>query len=316
MEKHAEEELIVVKPDAVGYPGTVMIHLKYASIALRTVMASVWLRFIAPLTDSYATILFLLNWALQSHVRQTVWADTMRLLARSVSAKLYKRAFFSLQVFIVLMYNLLWIFHVAFNHTVWELASKWCCLLIFLPMTKTCLLTSAVWLRLVSAHIPFFVIRDVSWVRPDGANDCDKQVRREECEESGEPQWLHSCRLYFIWVILPYFVERYLWVVTGYRRIEIELNEIIKINDEIDQVFLHMNSRQIDMCRGRKWQKQGLEKPTCIVGSQHAPSSVVPISRSMTVLEIQSCHASGDSRHFSQRNFPRGFLFLLLNWDS
>ena len=61
MEKHAEEELIVVKPDAVGYPGTVMIHLKYASIALRTVMASVWLRFIAPLTDSYATILFLLN---------------------------------------------------------------------------------------------------------------------------------------------------------------------------------------------------------------------------------------------------------------
>lgn len=60
MEEHAEEELVVVESDAIGYPGTVMVHLEDAPIALRTVMASVWLCLIAPLTNSHATILFLL----------------------------------------------------------------------------------------------------------------------------------------------------------------------------------------------------------------------------------------------------------------
>ena len=289
-----------------------MVHLEDAPIALRTVMASVWLCLITPLTNSHATILFLLYWHLQAHVREAVRSDTVGGTARSAStSKLHEWAFLCLQVLVVLVHNLLWIFHVAFNHTVWELASKWCCLLVFLTMAKTCLLASTVRLRLVSTHIPFFVIGDVSRVRPDGANDCDKQVRREECEESGEPQWLHSCRLYLVWVILPYFVERYLWVITGYRRIEIELNEIIRINDEIDQVFLHMNSRQIDMCRGRKWRRQGWEKPTCRVGSRHAPSNAVPGSRSMMVLERRSYRVAGDFHHWRRRNFLRGFLFLL-----
>ena len=61
MEKHTEEEFVVVESDAIGYPWTVMVHLEYAPIALRTVVASVWFRFIAPLTNSYATILFLLD---------------------------------------------------------------------------------------------------------------------------------------------------------------------------------------------------------------------------------------------------------------
>jgi len=61
VEEHTKEEFVVVEADTIGYPRTVMIHLKDAPVALRTVMASIWLRFIAPLANSYATELLLLN---------------------------------------------------------------------------------------------------------------------------------------------------------------------------------------------------------------------------------------------------------------
>ena len=231
------------------------------------------------------------------------------------TSKLYEWTFLRLQVLVVFMHNLLWIFHIAFNHTVWELASKWCCLLVFLTVAKTCcLIASAVNLRLVSAHVPLFVVGDVSWVCTDGSNDRDNQVKWEEHEESAIPQRLDSCLLDLVWVILPHLVKRYLWVVTSYCWVQIELREVIGINDEIGHVFLHMNSRQIDMCKGRKWPRQGSEKPTCRVGSRHAPSNVVPGSRSMTVLERQSYLVAGDFHRWHRRNFLRGFLFPLLSY--
>ena len=69
MEEHAQEEFVIVESNAVCYPRAVMIHLEDAPIALRTVMASVWLCLIAPLADSDTTKLLLFNRHLQAHIR-------------------------------------------------------------------------------------------------------------------------------------------------------------------------------------------------------------------------------------------------------
>ena len=61
MEEHVHKELVVVKADAVGYPGAVMVHLQNAAIALRAVMASVRLRLVTPLADTDATVAFTLD---------------------------------------------------------------------------------------------------------------------------------------------------------------------------------------------------------------------------------------------------------------
>ena len=58
MKKHIEEEFVVVEADTIGNPGAVVIHFKHASVALGTVMAPIWLCFVAPLADSYSTIAF------------------------------------------------------------------------------------------------------------------------------------------------------------------------------------------------------------------------------------------------------------------
>lgn len=67
MEEHANEELVVVEANTVGDPGAVMVHLQDASVALRAMMASVWLRLVAPLANSYATELLLLNRHVDAH---------------------------------------------------------------------------------------------------------------------------------------------------------------------------------------------------------------------------------------------------------
>ena len=69
MEEHAEEELIVVEADAVGHPGTVMVHLQDAPVALRAVMAAVWLCFVTPLADSNTSELLFLHGHLEADIR-------------------------------------------------------------------------------------------------------------------------------------------------------------------------------------------------------------------------------------------------------
>jgi hypothetical protein len=50
VEEKEKEILVVVKPDAIEYPGAVMIHLKYAHSTDPAVVASVWFILVAPLT--------------------------------------------------------------------------------------------------------------------------------------------------------------------------------------------------------------------------------------------------------------------------
>jgi hypothetical protein len=61
VKKHAYKELVVVKSNAVSYPGTVVIHFKNAAVALAAVVASVRLGFETPLADAHTAKLFLFN---------------------------------------------------------------------------------------------------------------------------------------------------------------------------------------------------------------------------------------------------------------
>lgn len=67
VEKHAQEELVVVESDAVGDPRAVMVHLENASIALRTMMASIRLCLVAPLANPNTAELLLLYRDLELH---------------------------------------------------------------------------------------------------------------------------------------------------------------------------------------------------------------------------------------------------------
>ena len=69
VEEHVHEKFIVVEADAVGDPGTVMVHFEDAAVALRAVMASIRLRLVTPLADSNAAVAFTLHRRLHSHKR-------------------------------------------------------------------------------------------------------------------------------------------------------------------------------------------------------------------------------------------------------
>lgn len=60
IEYHAQEVFVVVKSDTVSDPGTMVVHLENASVALGAMVASIWLSLVAPLADSNTTIALLL----------------------------------------------------------------------------------------------------------------------------------------------------------------------------------------------------------------------------------------------------------------
>jgi hypothetical protein len=69
-----------VEADAVSNPGTVMVHLEYAGIALGAVMAPVWLCFETPLTDAHPAKLLLFN---LDHLRLRFFSTTVFALETS-----------------------------------------------------------------------------------------------------------------------------------------------------------------------------------------------------------------------------------------
>lgn len=60
VEDHAKEEFVVVKTDTVSDPWTMVVHLENAPVALRAMVASVWLSLVAPLAypDAAVALLF------------------------------------------------------------------------------------------------------------------------------------------------------------------------------------------------------------------------------------------------------------------
>ena len=61
VENHTQEVFVVVKSDTVSDPGTMVVHLENASIALGAMVATVWFSLVAPLADPHATVALLLN---------------------------------------------------------------------------------------------------------------------------------------------------------------------------------------------------------------------------------------------------------------
>ena len=61
VEYHAQEVFVVVKSDTVSNPGTMVVHLENASIALGAMVASVWFSLVAPLAYPHAAVALLLN---------------------------------------------------------------------------------------------------------------------------------------------------------------------------------------------------------------------------------------------------------------
>jgi hypothetical protein len=59
--QHVQKVLVVVKAYAVGNPGTVMVHLEDALVALRTVVSPVRLRTQTTLAHPHTSVLFLLE---------------------------------------------------------------------------------------------------------------------------------------------------------------------------------------------------------------------------------------------------------------
>jgi len=90
-------------------------------------------------------------------------------------------------------------------------------------MSKIRGIAAAFSLRLISAHIPLFMVGDVSRISSNGANDCNQQVASEETEQAGvDNRSLTRCNQ-LVWVCLPYLIEGDLGVVACKCWIQVEL---------------------------------------------------------------------------------------------
>lgn len=74
------------------------------------------------------------------------------------------------------MDDLLRVLSIAINHVVREPGRSSLLVLDLLMVAKVWCITAAVHLRLICAHVPLFVIRDVTRVRPDSANNGDQEI--------------------------------------------------------------------------------------------------------------------------------------------
>ena len=84
-------------------------------------------------------------------------------------------------------------------------------------------ITTAITFRLVCDHIPLFVVRNVSRVGADGADDCNRQVCDEKSEHpSADNRSLIRCSQ-FVWVSLPHLIGGDLGVVACECWIQVEL---------------------------------------------------------------------------------------------
>ena len=72
VKQHVQEELIVVKADAVCHPGAVMVHLEDAAIALGAVMAPVGLSLVTPLANTHAAVSLPFNGGLNADDRASI----------------------------------------------------------------------------------------------------------------------------------------------------------------------------------------------------------------------------------------------------
>ena len=185
------------------------------------------------------------------------------------------------------MHDLFWIFHMTLNHTIrksWILRS-W--LLVFLSMTVVSLLITTIGLARISAHIPFFMVWNISWISPNCSHNCNQKVKREESKEASTPEWFISGYLNYCFITLPNFIEWNLWIVSGDCWVKEELYK--SCNDETWAEFLHKNNKRIDRCTSKKWLTLGSVTPTCTAKSQLVPSSGVLVPQSNLELARQSC---------------------------
>ena len=279
-----------------------MVHLEDASVALGAMMASIRFCLVAPLANPDTTELLFLHWHLQANIGVLLRSKTR--LVRATARHLDEWPLFCLQVFVILMYDLFWIFHMTLDHAIRKSWILWSWLLIFLSVAVVSLFITTIGLACISAHIPLFVVWDVSWIRSNCSHDCNQKVKGEESKEACTPEWFATGHLNYCFIAFPDFVEWNLWIVSGDRWVKEELYE--SCNDETWAEFLHMNNKRIDRCTSRKWLILGSAKPACIAISQLAPSSEAPGPQSSLELARQSCHVFG-CHLYHLKNCPLNF---------
>ena len=263
-----------------------MVHLEDASVALRAMMASIRFCFIAPLANPDTTKLLFLHGHLQTNIGVLLWSKAW--LVRAATRHLDEWSFLCLQIFVILMHDLFWIFHMTFNHAIrksWIIRS-W--LLVFLSMAVVSLLITTIGLACISTHIPLFVVWNVSWICSNCSHDCNQKVKGEESKEACAPERFVTVHLNYCFIAFPDFIEWNLWIVSGDRWVKEELNK--SCNDERWAEFLHKNNKRIDRCISRKWLTLGSETPAYTTISQLAPSSGALGPQSSLELAKQSCH--------------------------
>ena len=232
MEKHVQEELVIVESNAVGDPGAVVVHFEYAAIALRAVMTPIWLRLVAPLADAHATVALTFNGGSHSHyarlLRRRLAAGAGLLLrCLAVTATGVEWPSRRVKVLQILMDHFLRLSCLLLYQLVRELFTAAClaiglllCLSLLRLRPLLLLLEAALRGRRlhhgdslfptgrVRTHVPLFMLRDVPRIcrnRPHNRND---EHRGGEGEEAGKRHGLLALLLRRRLVLVPGRLER------------------------------------------------------------------------------------------------------------
>ena len=198
-----------------------MVHLQYTPIALRTVVATVWFCLVAPLTDSHTSKLLFLHRHLQADIGELPW--TKAGLVRSATRTLNERTLSRLKILVIFMHDFFWVFHVPFNHAVWKFRIKWVWLLVLLAMAEALIFTATVDLTRVCTHIPFFMVRNITWIGSDCSYNGNQEVEREKRKEASTPQRFVPSSFDNWFITFPNFVKGDLWIVSGDSRVKEKL---------------------------------------------------------------------------------------------
>lgn len=219
MEEHVQEELVVVETDAIGDPWAVMVHLEDAPVALRAMVTPVWLRLVAPLADTNATIALALDRRLHAHhtrlFRARLGARTRLLLW--VGAVTVEGASRGVQIFEVLVDHLLGLACLFFYQLVSKLftaASLTFCLLLLLLHLEAALRSRRLHhgdglfaTRRISAHVPLLVFGDVTRIGRNSPNNRHNEHGGGKGEDACEEHGLFALIFHDLLVLCPALLE-------------------------------------------------------------------------------------------------------------
>ena len=230
MKKHCHEEFVVIETDAVGHPGTVMVHLQDALVALWTMVAPFRLGPKTPLANAHAACEFLaLHGSFYSceGLRVAVmWVLLLELLLCDYCS------LNCAQILQILVWSLLRHANLHLYHFVREdlkvvlLCPRLAISAVFIVIGQNqvaLFITTLICWWISRRKVPLFFFMKVAWIGLYGPENCNEELGCAETEKSCIADRILLLGLHLFFIVDPVRFKWHVAVVFSYAWIQVEL---------------------------------------------------------------------------------------------